>query len=66
MSNNVDYKMAWGFLKNTIEQIKESDGRIADSAAENSLEQHQAIGRAYMAELILEEMEYMEGGFGEL
>lgn len=65
MSNNVNYEMAWRFLKNIIEQFRESDACIAQSTAENSSEHHHAIGRAYRASLILEEMECMEEGIAD-
>ena len=58
--SEVNYEMAWRFLKKLVEQFKESDAYIAQSTAENFLEQHHAIGRAYMARLILEEMGCME------
>lgn len=65
MNNNVNYETAWRFLKNIIEQFRESDAYIAQSSAENSSEHHHAIGRAYRASLILEEMECMEEGIAD-
>ena len=60
--SDANYEMAWELLKNIIEQFGESHAFIAQSTAENSSKHHQAIGREYMAGLILEEMEHMEEG----
>lgn len=65
MNNNVHYETAWRFLKSIIEQFKESHSCIARIAAENSSEHHQALGREYMAGLILGEMECMEEGIAD-
>lgn len=66
MNNDVNYEMAWKILKNIIEQFKESHARIAQSTAENSSDRHQALGREYMAWLILEEMECIEEGIAAM
>ena len=60
MSNDVGYEMAWKILKNTIEQLKESQ-TYAKKSASNFPEFDQAKGEVLMAEQILEEMELMEG-----
>lgn len=63
--SEVNYETAWRFLKSIIEQFKESHACIAQSTAENSSEHHQALGREYMAGLILEEMGCMEEGIAD-
>lgn len=63
--SDVNYETAWRFLKNIIEQFKESHARVVQSTAENTSAHHQALGREYMAWLILEEMECMEKGIAD-
>ena len=66
MSNGVGYEMAWKILKNIIEQLKKSQIYAARSASVRVSERDRAQGRAFMADIILEEMDYMEEGIAAM
>ena len=63
--SEVNYEIAWRFLKKLVGQFKELYARIAQIDAENSSDYHQSMGKEYMAGLIFEEMECMEKGIDD-
>lgn len=65
MTNNVNYEMAWRFLKKLVGQFKRTQTNNAKDKTENAFDRNYSKGRADMAGIILEEMLCMEEGIAD-
>lgn len=63
--SEVNYEIAWRFLKKLVGQFKKTRANNAADKAANSCSQYFSKGGENMARIILEEMECMEEGIAE-
>lgn len=65
MSNDVNYEMAWRFLKKLIGQFRKTHANNAKDKTESASDRSYSKGGEDMAGIILEEMGCMEEGIAE-
>lgn len=65
INGDVNYEMAWRFLKKLVEQFKSTHANTAKDKTENAIDRNYSKLAAHITGIILEKMECMEEGIAD-